>query len=573
MNNVIQQFMWQWQPHFRIGVQVLADMSLEKIGARLDPQVVLVGIADDSTVEYPICIEPEGGQLKPGHLAGIEERASQLYQEDPEGQIWHSDPEVDAAQDARLRGRARGTAIAEAIEASDAIPGKRCLASSGSRVSGFVVHVVVAVDQQAFDSLPALEDEDVDLFPAPSSFTRQLIRLVLSEASAALQVPDPSSDGIRRSAEDIVREAAERFFAGCLYRTRNFYLSSAFNALNAVTTRAYEGAGAAGRLLLVSPDHSGIEVITRLALPVDLNAERAVRKLLQTTDPRFALLVHDGGIYGLGHLKVGEDQGDVFEIAVTAHATWELRRGSETMLRVAYGRASLPSPMLNVTAVVDTIDRVFGSGADVDVLVSLISAATTAGHGTTLVISADAPGEAARLAGSATLLVPDTLTPELLSRYAEMDGAVLIDPGGICHAVGVILDGQAHNRGDPARGSRYNSSIRYEASASAPTVVVVVSEDGGADVVPKPRLRIHRLTVLDAVTRLESSMDPEDPGIFSDAFDAVKDLAFYLSAEQCEQVNKMSKEEQERRMSSNSISIVWQEFSPHTDMNDSYFLD
>jgi len=71
MDNVIHQFMWQWQPHFRINVQVLADMSLEKIGARLDPQVVLVGIADDSGAHYPICIEPETGQLQPEHLVGI----------------------------------------------------------------------------------------------------------------------------------------------------------------------------------------------------------------------------------------------------------------------------------------------------------------------------------------------------------------------------------------------------------------------------------------------------------------------------------------------------------------------
>jgi hypothetical protein len=29
--------MWQWQQHFRVSAQVLADMSLKKIGARLAP--------------------------------------------------------------------------------------------------------------------------------------------------------------------------------------------------------------------------------------------------------------------------------------------------------------------------------------------------------------------------------------------------------------------------------------------------------------------------------------------------------------------------------------------------------
>jgi hypothetical protein len=34
-------------------------------------------------------------------------------------------------------------------------------------------------------------------------------------------------------------------------------------------------------------------------------------------------------------------------------------------------------------------------------------------------------------------------------------GGVLIDPNGTCYAIGVILDGIATTKGDPARGSRY----------------------------------------------------------------------------------------------------------------------
>ena len=68
-----------------------------------------------------------------------------------------------------------------------------------------------------------------------------------------------------------------------------------------------------------------------------------------------------------------------------------------------------------------------------------------------------------------------------------MDGSLLIDPHGICHAVGVILDGAAQGVGDPARGARYNSAIRYQSGATSPTVVVVVSEDGGVDLVPMAR--------------------------------------------------------------------------------------
>jgi hypothetical protein len=53
------------------------------------------------------------------------------------------------------------------------------------------------------------------------------------------------------------------------------------------------------------------------------------------------LLVHDGGAYGLGEIRTGNVSEDVFEVAITAHATWELQHGEDTMLRVAYGEAGL----------------------------------------------------------------------------------------------------------------------------------------------------------------------------------------------------------------------------------------
>jgi hypothetical protein len=466
-----------------------------------------------------------------------------------------------------------GQAIGEAIESSGALPGKRLFVSPGGLVAGFDVHVGIAVDRGRYEALPKLADERSNGWPAPSSFTRALIDLILREADAALHVPEPSSSDVRRSWQDLVREAAERFCAGCLYRTGNFDLGSAFNALNGTTARAYEGAAAAGRMLLVGPDHEGLEVLARFAEPVGLHGARAVRKLLQTTGPALALLVHDGGAYGLGGLRARSASEAVFEVAITAHATWELRHGQDVMLRVAYGEAALPRPMFDERLVADTLDRILGPGARTDDLMVLISAASTAEHGTTLVISSAAEAEAARLAGPATLLVPEVLSAELLRRYADMDGAVLIDPTGVCHAVGVILDGEAIGGGDPSRGARYNSAVRYEASATAATLVVVVSEDGGVNLVPVPRSRVRRQVVDDAVTRLGAALESGDPREFSDSFDAVKVLGFYLSKDECERVNAINSAEQQRREEVGTIVIIHEKFQPHADMNSSYFSD
>ncbi|MEX1104323.1 MAG: diadenylate cyclase, partial [Dehalococcoidia bacterium] len=167
------------------------------------------------------------------------------------------------------------------------------------------------------------------------------------------------------------------------------------------------------------------------------------------------------------------------------------------------------------------------------------------------------------------------LTSELLERYMKVDGAVLIDPTGVCHAFGVILDGATDRGGDPARGSRYNSAVRYQATAGrAPTVVFVTSEDGDVSTVPSPRPRIRRQVVLDAITRLEEAFaSPEEPARFADAFKHVRRLQFYLSEDQCNLVNDLANAEEKRRMEASDMAVVWPELTPHPDLDESFFLD
>jgi hypothetical protein len=349
-------------------------------------------------------------------------------------------------------------------------------------------------------------------------------------------------------------------------------LGSAFESFNAISERPYEGAGASGRILFVAPNHATVHVAGRLREPVDLGKTRAVRKLLETTDRDFALLAHADGIYGFGRVDT-ELVTDVFEIEITGHAQWELRNSNTTLIRVTYGDVSLPHPMFQRDAVEESLNRVFGGSADLYVLLGLISAATNARHGTTLVISSGAEAESERLAGSATRLSPQQLTPELLDRYATMDGAVLVSPAGICYAVGVILDGQANDRGDPGRGARYNSAARYEAASTHGTVIAVVSEDGGVTMVPGLRRRVRRQAVEDAVVALEQSLTVDSRGAFSEAHEGVRSYAFYLSEEQCHRVNEAIGAERAEREAEGGLVIVREHLSTSAEMDDSYFLD
>jgi hypothetical protein len=131
------------------------------------------------------------------------------------------------------------------------------------------------------------------------------------------------------------------------------------------------------------------------------------------------------------------------------------------------------------------LERVF-PGRDVNHLVTLADAVIAQPHGAMLVVTPSAAGEAVRLAKQATVVEPFALTPELIDMVTAIDGAVLIDLDGTCHAIGVILDGLASDRCTSARGARYNSGVRYAYQAGkTDRVVLVKSEDGMVNVLPE----------------------------------------------------------------------------------------
>ena len=137
-------------------------------------------------------------------------------------------------------------------------------------------------------------------------------------------------------------------------------------------------------------------------------------------------------------------------------------------------------------------------------LTALIKEAEQVTHGTMLLISGNAEAEAKRLSTQATPLVPCKLTPHLLRHLTPIDGAILIAPDGFCHAIGTILDGMATDKGDPGRGARFNSAVRYVETSKTPCLAVVVSADGGVDLVPNLRPAIARASIDQTIVELRA---------------------------------------------------------------------
>ena len=101
-----------------------------------------------------------------------------------------------------------------------------------------------------------------------------------------------------------------------------------------------------------------------------------------------------------------------------------------------------------------------------------------------LVVTPEAEAETQRLSAQSTVIEPVIASQSIISHLSSVDGAILISPKGVVYSFGVILDGQASKNGNPARGARYNSAIRYVDEKSNERInclALIVSEDGYVD--------------------------------------------------------------------------------------------
>jgi len=258
--------------------------------------------------------------------------------------------------------------------------------------------------------------------------------------------------------------------------------------LNVISATRYERRVGRGRIVIARPDHPAVRSKLRLAVPISLGDPQWARKMLEMALDGIALLSDSAHVNGLGTVNDDYDPAaeDLFVVEFVDHYKWELRHDDAVLMRVEYGIPGLPHPRLHRAALGAGIARVFpDTPGEVDRrLWRIVETAMEQTHGTTIVITERAGEEAARLAGQATPIEPVVLGEEMIRRVTSIDGAVLLDAEGRCHAIGAILDGRATAKGRPARGARYNSALRYVCDAGCPTLAVVISEDGRVDVLP-----------------------------------------------------------------------------------------
>jgi hypothetical protein len=580
MTQTITLFMWAYQPYFRIGLRILAERTLELLAADLRPDVLLVGaLAPDAGSDHPVCIEPEDEDWDVSVFACLEERIAFLDGAHPNHNIVYGDEPSNVELPARIRSASVRDAVLERVRGLDEARGTVSFVGSAVRVAKYEVVPVLLLDRKRVAEFPALTRTKLGQFSVNRSLLECAVAEILDEGRRELQVPVPAkslSDSFRASPEELVRKAGRNFMWVPQFAGSPTPMGGLFDAMNLVASLRYEGAEGHGRVLIARPAHPAVRGYVTFETRVPLGEPRWARKVLEMASQDVGALCDGSSLFGLGSVLPGYSATgeDLFEVVFVGDQTWDLVHAGRTLMRTRYGLPGLPKPRLDQVAFDDTFSRLFEryAGRDGQAVWDAVLTACTQRHGTMIVVVEDAAPEAARLSRQGTPITAARLSSEVIKRVTAIDGALLLDPTGTCHAIGVILDGLATAEGTPARGARYNSALRYVATRKdAATLIVIVSEDGDVTMHPRLRPRVRRTDVAAVLERLrELVKQPTEKSIHSLRRELER-FRFYLDAAACYEVNRAMPIFERVFNASQRIWLVKPSFEPDARMNDSYW--
>lgn len=598
MSKSIEHFIWGYQPNFRFGEELRANAIFQSLDDRFDPEIFVVGIRiQDSQDRYPACVEPEEDfWIKSEEFDGVIELSKSILQTYPEAKIHHSHTLAQQSHNQSLRRNAVRDAISQVILQCAFKPDKmRYFVSFPVELDGFLVSTVLGLQEEVLDSHPSLAIDRAMIHEYRSiKVSKSLIDAAVDEylqdVSGELRKPD-AGEGIGggKSSSELLRAAGNRLLSGAAYKADASldlagYWQLLFDTCNRVSSLKYEQKVSNGRIVIARKKHPALETLIDFKDPSDVLDIRSLRKLLELSSSDAALHMNANKVFGL--VKVNDYQSkteDLYEINICAHHFWEFAHAGHTLMQVRAGLPSLSKPTFDSTRLQNDIKRVFPgvTTENIKLIISLVGEAEKEKRGTMLVISDQAANEAQRLQNQSTILKPCKLTADLLRHLTPIDGAVLIGVDGICYAIGVILDGIATDKGDSSRGARFNSAIRYvetHKENKQKSMAIVISEDGGIDIIPNLRPAIQKSIIEDKLIELKQILtaDRVNRRIYNQIIGWLQENSFYLLKSHCESVSQLTAEIEDkiRKQDTDNPFIIQYHFKPHPEMDqDLYYMD
>lgn len=591
MTHTIQHYMWGFQTHLRLTLQHNADRLFQELDNGFQPKLFVVGVLAESREErYTACVDPENDfWISSEYFKNTRASAELIRSKYPERNIIHSHPIAQQSHDENLLKRSIKDAVAQLI---DNHPSKPCDyvfdVSYPSLIDSYWVCVVLGLQKKLIEKYPTLTQTNISwsvyrTLHAPTSLIDAVSLEFLKHACNELQKPNPGSGLTEIDTDFVLRSAGRSFIAGIGRRVDKKALYGPFKLFRGcgvISSLLYEKSIGSGRLLLAKKNHPAISQKVEFQEPAKLNDFRTTRKMLQLTSNDLFLQTNSEDIFGLSAIEnYDSKKEDIFTIHVLGRHLWELRHVDNVLMRVEFGLPSLPRPSFDEQSLIIDLPRIFQgmTSATMTNLIALIRQAEGERHGTMLIVSDEAEAEAKRLGRYGTALKPCFLTPEILKHLTPIDGAILLSPDGICHGIGMILDGKATPDGDPGRGARYNSAIKYIGSTTVPCMAIVISEDGGIDIMPSllPPIARSKLDAIITEIRKLAEASTINRNTYVSLCEWIDRHTFYLRAEDCRVLNSLIPLIEERLSKQEEFWLRPQrsDFSPHPDMDENlYYL-
>lgn len=284
--------------------------------------------------------------------------------------------------------------------------------------------------------------------------------------------------------KDIVRMAGEKFLLQILNTPTGKKNINIHNDINVLSALKYEKSDCNGNLIICKDITEALEQIDiRFDNPINLMCHKKIRKLLEIAKDDIYLIGTSRSVLGFitqkSLVKLSPFIG--YEIKIHGALNWsvlELRESGKHFIPIIQCKDSFYQYAQVKFNDKDFCHKLKGKfpNADTHKLTEIVKEAIQQKHGTTIVIAENAVEEARRLSSSSFKIAPfDCMN--MIKHITSIDGAVLIDTDGNCHAIGVILDGKTSETEDISNGARHNSAKRYK-NINNRSVIVIVSEDG-----------------------------------------------------------------------------------------------
>lgn len=598
---------WDKQEKILNDTKSISKEAFARLDRNLIPTIFILGILSDEVecCEHSIkklnsiYLYPKDCGYDIGQFSDVWELTKKYIQEDSEKNIRYSVERAQRGLDQAIKARSLAKAVEQIIRTEDISKGKFSYCLLPYFINDYWVFFIFQFDRQTILSHHLLTKNG-----SADPYDRRWFPRATSLPHALSSICQYEGFDLRRSSkiynhdyiDRILYDSGSRLMDTAIIAGRgvNSYLYRNCNQLSAMK---YESQECQGKMLIAIKNHPKVEVKLPFSAPVNVGDIAVTRKLLETSKGDLSLVSDGDKIYGLGVLLSDYDPQEegVFQINFKKQLEWAFLHNNNILMEVSNTIPSFPTTLINEKKYYDLFRRIFKDiPQNPERLLNLAINATKQRHGTMLVIAENAGEEANRLKDQNIQFKESLLYNELMEFVTSIDGAVLLDPLGNCHAIGVILDGLASDKGSTARGSRYNSAVRYietqrKINKKYQTLIVVISEDGAIDLLPNLKPQISRQTLQEIMELLESINGEERPNIvdYNKIMGCLISNRFYLSLDQCDKINTIKRSMEKKQREINRIErepklepgagyvshVVWEDLAPDVDMDDSYFSD